>query len=461
MNGKQTKFGNRQVLIVVVLLLASYLLSGCAFLGLPCNRCKPCEDREYKVSLKDSLGEVVDSFIVTSDSAAKQFKEKIPIKLFYADDSKPVLSSIFFDFESTEIPEEYTTFDKTGEIDEKSLYQVDPLSNALAVVLVRMRNNPSIKITLRYKLPSGSQNENSSNKVRAENVKKYLIEKGIDSSRISISNEPLEHLTSLNPKSDIEDRQEDNARIDIYSGSEDLSDPVIYDDLIEIDSAGVKNITFDVSIKNQNGNCPATIIILKNGNVPLAKETVENSEMQSLSYSIEYLMDEKDLKDLSETGELRMKFEIKCDGGERGCFCEEDLKIDSFEAGFELVADTVHVSRLLITLYDYDSCDLTATAKRQIRNFLSTFFYSSITVLNIEVQGFACKLGSSTYNAKLANSRADSVIGFIKSKWPLLAKVVHKKIYIPGTYPDKIESNDSPQERAYSRSAQIVVKWKY
>lgn len=461
MNGKQTKFGNRQVLIVVVLLLASYLLSGCAFLGLPCNRCKPCEDREYKVSLKDSLGEVVDSFIVTSDNAAKQFKEKIPIKLIYADDSRPVLGSIFFDLESTGIPEEYTTFDKTGEIGENNINKIEPLSNTLAVVLIRMRNDSTIKITLRYKLPSGSKDENSRRRVWAENVNKYLIDAGIDSNRISISNEPLEHLTSLNPKLDIEDRQEDNARIDIYSGSAYLSDPVIYDDLIEIDSAGVKNITFDVSIKNQDGNCPATIIILKNGNVPLAKETVENSEMQSLSYPIEYLMDEKDLKELSEIGELRMEFEIKCDGGERGCFCEKDLKIDSFEAGFELVADTVHVSRLMITLFDYDSCDLTATAKRQIRTFLATFFYSSITVLDIEIQGFACKLGDQNDNKKLANCRADSVIDFIQSNFKPLAKYVYIKPYTHETYPNKIESNDSPQERAYSRSAQIVVKWKY
>jgi outer membrane protein OmpA-like peptidoglycan-associated protein len=149
----------------------------------------------------------------------------------------PLINSVFFNAESTEIPARYillnedqaTAFKETqlqeGQPDNlnngRSTRQLAVYHNILNIMGDRMRNNPKSTITL-----IGASDKNpAEGKIMAGNVKQYLVSVfGIDGSRISINGRDKPAISSEQPGADKELallREEDH-RVDIVSTSPEL-----------------------------------------------------------------------------------------------------------------------------------------------------------------------------------------------------------------------------------------------
>jgi outer membrane protein OmpA-like peptidoglycan-associated protein len=146
----------------------------------------------------------------------------------------PLINSVFFNAESTEIPARYILLneDQATAFKETQLQEVQPdnlnngrstrqlavYHNILNIMGDRMRNNPKSTITL-----IGASDKNpAEGKIMAGNVKQYLVSVfGIDGSRISINGRDKPAISSEQPGADKELallREEDH-RVDIVSTS--------------------------------------------------------------------------------------------------------------------------------------------------------------------------------------------------------------------------------------------------
>ncbi len=157
---------------------------------------------------------------------------KIVIEEFSSMQLHPLLTYVFFDKNSSEIPDRYELLNtnKTGDFQEENMYGQETMYiyyNVLNIIARRMIENPDAKIVL-----TGCNDNDESEKGnkqlsanRSDAVKKYLVDTWkISPSRITAKNRNLP-ATPSNIKE--EDGLTENRRVEIYSDNWEIIKPVM------------------------------------------------------------------------------------------------------------------------------------------------------------------------------------------------------------------------------------------
>ena len=149
----------------------------------------------------------------------------------------PLINSVFFNQESTEIPARYILLNQNQAVsfheaqlqdaqpdnlnNGRSARQLAVYHNILNIIGDRMRSNPQSTINL-----IGASDKNpAEGKIMAANMKQYLVSAfGIDGSRISINGRDKPSVSSEQPgaKKELALLQEEDRRVDIISTSSEL-----------------------------------------------------------------------------------------------------------------------------------------------------------------------------------------------------------------------------------------------
>ena len=174
-----------------------------------------------------------DIIAVGVDSANVEIENPIfKIEEYKSNRLDPLLNYIFFENNSTEIPNKYKKLDKnqSQKFDIDSLYRettIDIYYNLLNIIGRRLIKNPDAKISLigcNSDIGEEKGNIELSQK-RAESIKYYLCENwGILQSRIKIDKRNLPQKASL-PKDEL-DKIAENQRVEIYSDNSDILEPI-------------------------------------------------------------------------------------------------------------------------------------------------------------------------------------------------------------------------------------------
>jgi outer membrane protein OmpA-like peptidoglycan-associated protein len=167
----------------------------------------------------------------------------------------PLVTSVFFDSTSSDIPSRYTrlgtseasTFTendlldsaKVGKLDmtQRMAEQMNVYYNVMNIYGARLRANPGTTVTL-----IGSAPGRGDGATMARNVRDYLVNTfGIDSSRITIDDRDMPRVPSGSARTPTEDRPltaEENRRVEFVTKPQDLGTPVR---IRTVDNAPIEN----------------------------------------------------------------------------------------------------------------------------------------------------------------------------------------------------------------------------
>ncbi len=327
--------------------------------------------------------------------------------------NSPKISSIFFDTNSSKIPDKYLNFDTT-----LTPYD-DPVNlhhNILYDMLEILNRKPEAKI---YISAISSGDENNRMKLTSErinSVKTFLINNGIDSDRIK----QKKSITRSNEA--YSSGFEENQRVDIdIDGvlltnfvSKNYEDNVVGYSKIELDT---NDIIFPKKIKVVDNYKSFSTL-----NADLYSKYIIPSEEynDTLKYSIDYLHSIKiDTSIVLNKENMSIKY--------------KDLQVDQF---------------LAVLTFDYNSDLLSNDSKATLEEMVS-FLPENI---NIIISGSADSSGSDMRNQELTYRRAKNAKSFIQNR----AK--NKAIHIVVTEDTFRYSNSSPVGRFLNRSIRLKLQ---
>jgi len=381
--------------------------------------------------------------IDTNNNEKKNFA--VRIEDFTSLSLRPLLNYIFFDHNSSEIPNRYIKL-KPGDTQYFSLNQLinaDALQtyyNVLNIIGLRLQNNPDIKIEL-VGTNSNKAEEKDNKKLsldRAEKVRDYFVNVwNIDPKRISLSARNLPKEATL---SDEEGADDENRRVEIVSSSPILSEPVITGDTLRVvsnsklrfylkplSSIGIKEWTLTIKHKNE---------IIKQlsgeGSVPEFVDweiNIEDKYFQKVYTNLTYSLSMKDL--------INQTFETKPQ-----IIPVDQITID--RKRLEKRADREFEYYRLI-LFDYASSSLRNEHKKVLDLVKSRIKPNSI----VNIKGYTDRIGKEQVNLRIATQRANSVARYLNLKNASVVGIGESEL---------IYDNNYPEGRFYCRTVTIDIE---
>lgn len=336
--------------------------------------------------------------------------------------TQPLLNTVFFSQNSADVPSFYV---KTKP-ELNDLNKMNPvLAHKYALVRIAelIKSKPNSKITLEG-ATSGSTNEPegiSLAQKRAENLKQYFIELGVNPSQIDAK----WNIAPKNPTNqEYKEGIEENQRVDIILKNALLQEYVSKQNYAELSGT----LSYAVSMNNFENNTNANlyfdfidtnIVIKKSGayTVKFEKRIDENIKNVTIGSRIN-------------AGELK---------------AEDSRSIDINTIKKEVV-ELDYANFKAILRFDYNSNKLTDENKELLSQLVNILPNGS----TIKILGSADALGSDQSNQKLEADRAVNTENFIKS--------LGKGIKITtGSNPNKFDNN-SPIGRFLNRSIIITIE---
>lgn len=367
------------------------------------------------------------------------------VEEFYSTRIHPLLTYIFFDNNSSKIPDRYKKLEpnRANRMDIKDFYHfnaLDTYHEVLNIIGKRMNIYSDAKIILEgcnsnTDLEKGNLNLS---KNRAEAVRDYLVKVwNIDSNRITLKyrNLPQEPTNPTAP-----DGIEENRRVEILSNRMEIIAPVIINDTLRL--------TNPPSIRFKN---------IYNGDERLQNWKIEaiqdNKLLKTFSSkdSLPSIIDWKFSADESSiprtTSEIRYKLYVK-DTEDREYQTElKSLPVKQITLSkkqVEMIEDKI-IDRFSLILFSYDEKKL-SEYNMKIMELVKSYIKPTSTV---KVSGHTDRLGDEKYNMRLSESRAKSVYDLIPTD---------KKSLNAYGETDLIYDNDLPEGRFYDRRVDINIE---
>lgn len=358
---------------------------------------------------------------------------------------RPLLNFIFFDNNSSVLPERYIKIDKNEaeKFSMRTLVNADALEtyyHVLNVIGLRLKENPEVTISLigNNANKDAEKNNRDLSMARANTVKDYLTQVwNIDPKRISVSarNLPKEATDSDEPGAD-----DENRRVEIVSNFKVISEPVITGDTLRVLSdskirfypesnaeVGVKK--WKLTVKHNNKTIKEF-----DGNEDLPKFvdweiTNEDQSFPKHSGTITY--------HLNVTDKLHQSIETKSQR-----IPIEQLTVD--RKRLERKEDKEFEYYRLI-LFDYASSNLKDEHKQVVDYIKERIRPQS----SVEIKGYTDRIGKEEVNLRISTQRANAVARRLAIPSAKVKGVGESEL---------IYNNDLPEARFYCRTVTIYVE---
>jgi outer membrane protein OmpA-like peptidoglycan-associated protein len=325
---------------------------------------------------------------------------------------RPLLSYIFYETGSGEIPKRYNSMNRnsTFSFDLKEMHKLNAIEiyhDLLNILGFRMREYPDTKIDLvgcLSDLPEENGNFELASS-RANNIKQYLMNIwDIDSSRINFKYNELNNGLPNKPstpgyENHIKESAEENQRVEIQTSPENafLLDPVITTDTLN--QVFPLQFVFLPKIQIDKQKYHWQLNIAQNGK-QFAKYEGENN----IPDAIEMSLKDREAEMIDKGGNLYYDFTVVDEFGQK---CNKDGQIE-----VELLKLDSSFYKYSLILFEYESYKIESKNKQIIdlvRNSLSEG-------ANLSITGFSDKLGDSLTNRILSKNRAlfatKKILGF-------------------------------------------------
>jgi outer membrane protein OmpA-like peptidoglycan-associated protein len=370
---------------------------------------------------------------------------KVHVEEFLSISMRPLLTYVFFEDNSSEIPGRYKQISKqkAEAFNVNSLYNVSTLPtyyNILNIVGARLRDNKKSKIRLvGCNSNTGEEKGNTElSRNRAGAVANYLESVwGIDESRITISSRNLPATPS---RADVPDGIEENRRVEIYSDLSDITAPVITNDTLR--QVSPKGIRFYPQVTAEKGIANWRIVAKQKGRIlkdisgsgfaPDAIDWPINNEKESIPQTakdIEYYLEVTD-----NSGQT-----VRTDAS--ALTVEQKTVLQKSQ---KLIADK-RIDHYSIILFDFDKPSLNSEQTKQVRFIKDKIERNS----KVTITGYTDRMGDEEHNRVLALERAKSMARTLSAS--------NSEILGAGRDPE-LYDNSMPEGRFYCRTVEVIVE---
>jgi outer membrane protein OmpA-like peptidoglycan-associated protein len=381
---------------------------------------------------------------VDTNSNEKQ-NFSIKIEDFTSLSLRPLLNYVFFDHNSSVIPQRYIKLkpEETKNFSLKKLVNADALEtyyHVLNIIGLRLANNPEITINLIG--TNSNKGEEKDNKqlslARAEAVRDYFTNVWqIDPRRITIT---ARNLPKEATESDEEGADDENRRVEIISPSDVLSEPVITGDTIRVvtntklrfypksqSPVGIQKWSLTIKQYNQ---------VVKEfsgeGNLPEYVEWEINNEDKNfpkIPSNFTYTLKVIDL--------INQIYETK----------QQVIPVD------QMTVDRKRLERredrefeyYRLILFDYGSSNLKEEHKKVIDYIKARIKPNSI----VKIKGYTDRIGKEGINKRISTQRANAVARILGIRGVEVEGVGESEL---------IYNNDLPEGRFYCRTVTINIE---
>ncbi|GAB5466191.1 MAG: hypothetical protein Kapaf2KO_16270 [Candidatus Kapaibacteriales bacterium] len=370
-------------------------------------------------------------------------------KVQLSKDIYPLLPFVFFNENSSQIPERYNTNRdiNTFDVSEVKPNPIEYHWNNLNFIGYNLSENPDTEITITgYVDPTTEEDRCDLAKMRAESIKKYLIDRyNISSNRIKIQSGQNCYPRNIT-RSQSEQGYAENRRVEITSNRPSKVFYVSranYEEPIELTP---ENLLIDADVyvlKESMGNEPrkseafSTLTVRQNGYTIYQEENDLNPNIIRLPIDRNFLTNLNETEPIEVILESRHRYQK-----------ENDTII--VEVNKEYI--NTEASSLSLALFEVSSSKLLEKDKVALAEFISNAKAGSA----VEVIGYSDILGDSESNKELSAVRAEEVAKAIRNINPSIniSKVegVGSDKLPPGLY-----GYDRPEERFISRTVQVKI----
>jgi outer membrane protein OmpA-like peptidoglycan-associated protein len=389
--------------------------------------------------------------VVGVDTTGREIPNPVfEIEEYVSNRLDPLLNYIFFEENSSELPERYIRLSpsETSRFEIDSLYRettIDKYHNILNIIGKRMREHPNTKITL-VGCNSGinlEENNIALSKKRAEAVKEYLVNVwSISPDRIIVKERNLPEKASTPIYEP--DKIAENRRVEIYSDEEEILKSVFIE---KIDRTATPPIArFKPSVNSEAG--------LKSWEVEAWQNSApDNKFVRTGDTLVPQFIDwkmEQYQKIIPQSPEpiyysLRL-VDVK---NNDTIITQKTLPVEVLTISkkrIERIGDT-GIEKFSLSFFDFDKADIIGDNLKIIEFISSRIKPES----EIEIKGYTDRTGDEAYNQKLSERRAIATRNALKRS-DALAKGIGEQ--------ELLYDNDLPEGRFYCRTVQVIVKTK-
>ncbi|MBM2817047.1 MAG: hypothetical protein HW421_3809 [Ignavibacteria bacterium] len=372
------------------------------------------------------------------------------IEEFISNRLDPLLNYVFFDENSFELPNRYTSLqnNQTSKFEVDSLYRESTLDiyyHILNIVGKRMRMNPTANITL-IGCNSNLADEKGNLELslrRTEVVKNYLEKVwGISPDRIKVENRnlPLKASTPI----DETDKVQENRRVEIYSDNEKILEPVFIEKLDW--SANIPIIRFKTTAESEAGLKSWEINAFQKGNVS-AQFVKSGNDIPPINIDWELNKFQKIIPKSAEPIVYSLVLEDKKGAKKKIDNLTLPIKVITIQQKRTERIGIYEVERFSLILFDFDKATIEG-GNKNIIDFISNRIKKES---EIEISGYTDRTGDDVYNKKLSERRALSTKSTLKRSDAVAIGIGEEKL---------LYDNALPECRFYCRTVNVEVKTK-
>lgn len=402
---------------------------------------------ELEEYLKKIGRSILDASIsaVGIDEGEETSPPNIIIEEFPSTNMRPLLNYIFFDDNSSKIPEKYIRLSDEEALDfnVNDLHNTETLPtyyNILNIVGKRMNEFPDAVLTL-IGCNSNKDLEKGNielSRQRAMSISNYLSSVwDIDESRIKIESRNLPEVPS---NSLTIEGVEENRRVDVYSDNSNILAPIVTNDILLIAKPPIINFNGMVSVKGGEAAWKFTArqdddtLKVFSGDGSLNEDLVWelNKEKTTIPRSESPLIFELEVKDKNKDKVIVAKGNISV------------KQITSTKKSEELIEDK-RIDRFSLILFNFGESELDDKNIDIIKFIEKNIKNNSI----IEITGYSDRIGNDAYNMGLSEKRANKTASALGKDNSIVRGLGESKL---------LYDNELPEGRFYCRTVEIIVE---
>ena len=384
--------------------------------------------------------------VVILDSSNNESKNgAIRIEDFVSHNMRPLLNYVFFDENSSELPQRYIKLDKeqAANFDLKSLQNLGALETyrqILNIVGSRMKSLPEAEIELRgHNSGTGKESGNTAlSKARAETVRDYLNKTwNIEKNRIKISafNLPAQASKNEEPGGEAENR-----RVEIISRDWSIIEQVITIDTMRV--VNKINLLIKPEIIAEAGIDNWEITVMKNG------DTINHYSGTDIpGDSILWAIGKDDSRIFGAGRSLKLSLYARDKLGQEIRTKAIGIPVEHLTVNrkrAERIQDREFEYYSLI-LFDYGMSKLSSD-HRNVINFIKNRITPESDII---ISGYTDKIGREEVNKKISEKRAKAVAKLLRQWDVKVSGFGESELLYDNTY---------PEGRFYCRTVKITVE---